>query len=134
MCIRSADLSKIFCAGALMLVAFDATMSTSRAQGYPSAFVFGEPASEQDIAEVISERILEAEHTCVDRPGDVAQQQRLLTREGLEEDLREAREQRGLVVELGVREQHRRVVEVDEAEGQRARMERETQRDEREHG
>jgi mono/diheme cytochrome c family protein len=52
MCIRSADLSRLFCAGAVIFVAFDATAPTARAQGYPSAFSFGEPASEQDIATV----------------------------------------------------------------------------------
>jgi S-disulfanyl-L-cysteine oxidoreductase SoxD len=52
MCIRSADRSKLFCAGALILMALSATTSASRAQGYPSAFSFGEPATEQEIAKV----------------------------------------------------------------------------------
>ena len=52
MCIRSADRSRLFCAGALILLALSATTSMSRAQGYPSAFSFGEPATEQEIANV----------------------------------------------------------------------------------
>src|SRR5688500_13295925 len=52
MCIRSAELSKLSCAGALILLALGAAMSPACAQGYPSAFSFGEPASEQEIAKV----------------------------------------------------------------------------------
>jgi S-disulfanyl-L-cysteine oxidoreductase SoxD len=52
MCIRSADLSKLACGGALILLAVGAIIPGARAQGYPSAFSFGEPATEQDIAKV----------------------------------------------------------------------------------
>ena len=52
MCIRSADRSKMCCVGALILLALAATTSTLPAQGYPSAFSFGEPATEQEIAKV----------------------------------------------------------------------------------
>jgi mono/diheme cytochrome c family protein len=52
MCIRSADLSKLAYGGALILLAFGAIIPGARAQGYPSAFSFGEPATEQDIAKV----------------------------------------------------------------------------------
>jgi cytochrome c len=52
MCIRSADLRKLLWAGATILLAFDATLSAPRAQGYPTAFSFGQPAAEQDIAQV----------------------------------------------------------------------------------
>jgi mono/diheme cytochrome c family protein len=52
MCIRSADFSKLACGGALILLAFGAIIPGARAQGYPSAFSFGEPATEQDIAKV----------------------------------------------------------------------------------
>jgi cytochrome c len=52
MCIRSVDLSKLSFAAALVVGMLVAGISTSRAQGYPSAFSFGEPASEQEIAAV----------------------------------------------------------------------------------
>jgi mono/diheme cytochrome c family protein len=52
MCIRSADLSKLACGGAAILLAVGAIISVARAQGYPSAFRFGEAATEQDIAKV----------------------------------------------------------------------------------
>jgi mono/diheme cytochrome c family protein len=52
MCIHSADLKKLLWAGVMMLLAFDATLSSPRAQGYPNTFSFGQPASEREIAEV----------------------------------------------------------------------------------
>jgi cytochrome c len=51
MCILSADLARLFCAAAaLILIAFDAAISAVSAQGYPSAFNFGEPLSDRDVA------------------------------------------------------------------------------------
>ena len=80
---------------------------------------------QQHVAEVIPERILEAEDARIERPRDVAQQQRLFARKVPVEDLRQAREETGLVVEHRVREQDLRVVEVDELEADRACVERE---------
>jgi hypothetical protein len=55
MCILSADLARLFCAAAaLILIAFDAEISAVSAQGYPSAFNFGEPASDGDVAAMVS--------------------------------------------------------------------------------
>lgn len=51
MCILSADLARLFCAAAvLMLMVFDAEISAVFAQGYPSAFNFGERVSDRDVA------------------------------------------------------------------------------------
>ena len=55
MCILSADLSRLFCAAtALILISFDAAISAVSAQGYPSAFNFGEPVSDRDVAAMVS--------------------------------------------------------------------------------
>ena len=52
MCIRSADRSKLFGVGALIVLALGTSMPAVHAQGYPSAFSFGEPATEQEIAKI----------------------------------------------------------------------------------
>ena len=52
MCIRSANLSRLLCSGAVIVAGLTATVSMPHAQGYPSTFSFGQPASEQEIAEV----------------------------------------------------------------------------------
>src|SRR5436190_23024288 len=53
--IRSADLARLFfAAAALILIAFDATISAASAQGYPSAFNFGEPVSDREVAAMAS--------------------------------------------------------------------------------
>jgi cytochrome c len=55
MCIRSAEPVRLFCAAAaLILIAFDAQISAVSAQGYPSAFNFGEPASDRDVTAMAS--------------------------------------------------------------------------------
>ena len=52
MCIRSADRSRLSFAGVVILLALGTTASASHAQGYPTTFSFGEPATEQEIAKV----------------------------------------------------------------------------------
>jgi cytochrome c5 len=55
MCILSADPARLFCAAvALILIAYDAAISAVSAQGYPSAFNFGEPVSDRDVAAMVS--------------------------------------------------------------------------------
>ena len=83
---------------------------------------------QKHVAEVVADGVLEAEEARIERPRDVAQQQWLFAREVRVEDLREAREEARLVVERRVREQHLGIVEVDELEADRARVEREARK------
>jgi hypothetical protein len=52
MCIRSVDFFGFVYAGAAVAIAAMFSPGASNAQGYPSTFEFGEPATEQEIAAV----------------------------------------------------------------------------------
>lgn len=52
MCIRSVDLSRLAGAGAAAAIATMVSLGLAGAQGYPSKFEFGQPATEQEIATV----------------------------------------------------------------------------------
>jgi hypothetical protein len=52
MCIRSVDVSRLVGAGAAAAVATMVSFGLAGAQGYPSKFEFGQPATEQEIAAV----------------------------------------------------------------------------------
>ena len=52
MCIRSVDLSRLAGAGAAAAIATMVSLGLAGAQGYPSKFEFGQPATEQEIAAV----------------------------------------------------------------------------------
>jgi S-disulfanyl-L-cysteine oxidoreductase SoxD len=54
MCIRLAERGRPAGAGALAALGLVMAMSLASAQGYPTHFSFGEPASEQDVAKVAS--------------------------------------------------------------------------------
>ncbi len=73
---------------------------------------------QQDIAEVVAEGVLEAEEPRVQRPTHIPKQKGLFAGEGFEEDRAKARPEGVLVVELGVGEEDRAVVEVHEVEAE----------------
>ncbi len=89
---------------------------------------------QQDVAEVIADGVAEAEEPRVERPAHVPHQQRLLAREVADEDLEQAPGQRALVVEIGMRQQDRLVIEVDEIERDGPGVEREAQQPQPEQG
>jgi hypothetical protein len=76
---------------------------------------------EDDVPEVIAERIPEAVKAGIDRPTQVTHEKRLFTREVSDEDFSEAREERVFVVEIGVFDEDTGVVESDELVAQGAR-------------
>ncbi len=82
---------------------------------------------EDDVAEVEGTGVLEPEQPSLEGPAHVPQEQRLLAREVVHEDLPEARGERVLVVEVGVGEQDPSVVEPEEVEGGRARVQGQVQ-------